>query len=161
MRFALAVMVAVAPLAGAQDKPTQGQSAAKPFKPEELEQIVAPIALYPDGAVAQVLMASTYPIEVIDAARFAKSNANLKGDALNEALKKQSWDDSVKSLVSFPQILTMMSDKLDWTQKLGDAFLGQRNPRRRRLAVTTATVRIYEGTCQERRAACRSRSVAP
>ena len=112
-------------LAGAQDKSSADKTSAKAFKPEELEQIVAPIALYPDGVVAQVLMASTYPIEVIEADRFAKDNATLKGDALNEALKKQSWDDSVKSLVSFPQILAMMSDKLDWMQKLGDAFLGQ------------------------------------
>src|SRR5262249_3036578 len=64
-------------------------------------------------------------LEVIQAARFVKDNANLKGDALNQALTKQSWDDSVKSLVSFPQILTMMNDKLDWMQKLGDAFLAQ------------------------------------
>jgi len=96
------VVVVAAPFVGAQENPTQEQTGPKPFKPEELEQIVAPIALYPDGVVAQVLMASTYPIEVIDAAQFAKSNANLKGDALNEALKKQSWNDSVKSLVSFP-----------------------------------------------------------
>jgi len=74
----MSAVLAVAPLAGAQDKPTQEQSAAKPFKPEELEQIVAPIALYPDGVVAQVLMASTYPLEVIEAARFAKSHANLR-----------------------------------------------------------------------------------
>jgi hypothetical protein len=71
-------------------------------------------------------MASTYPLEIVQAARFAKANANLKGDQLNEALKKQTWDDSVKSLVSFPQVLTMMNEKLDWTQNLGDAFLARR-----------------------------------
>ena len=125
LRVALAVVFVAAPLVRAQDNPTQQQTAAKPFKPEELEQIVAPIALYPDPLVAQVMMASTYPLEVIQAARFAKDNPNLKSDALNQALTKQSWDDSVKSLVSFPQILTMMNDKLDWLQKLGDAFLGQ------------------------------------
>ena len=113
------------PRRAAQDSSSPAKAGAKPFKPEELEQIVAPIALYPDGLVAQILMASTYPLEVVEAGRFAKDNAKLKGDALNQALKKQSWDDSVKSLVSFPQILTMMSDKLDWMQKLGDAFLGQ------------------------------------
>ena len=95
LRFAMSTVLVVAPLAGAQDKPTQEQSAAKPFKPEELEQIVAPIALYPDGVVAQVLMASTYPLEVIEAARFAKSNANLKGDALNEAREGPRTDDHI------------------------------------------------------------------
>jgi hypothetical protein len=96
-----------------------------PFKAEELEQIVAPVALHPDPLLAQILMASTYPLEVVQAARFAQQNPNLTGDALNEALKKQPWDDSVKSLVSFPQVLTMMNEKLDWTQKLGDAVLAQ------------------------------------
>src|SRR5262249_15213272 len=125
LRVALVVVVVAAPFVGAQENPTQEQTGPKPFKPEELEQIVAPIALYPDPLVAQVLMAATYPLEVIQAARFVKDNANLNGDALNQALTKQSWDDSVKSLVSFPQILAMMNDKLDWMQKLGDAFLAQ------------------------------------
>ena len=98
--------------------------APAPFNNEQLEQIVAPIALYPDPLVAQILMASTYPLEVVQAARFAKANANLQGAQLDEELKKYTWDDSVKSLVSFPQVLTMMNEKLDWTQNLGDAFLG-------------------------------------
>jgi hypothetical protein len=93
------------------------------FKQEEVEQLVAPIALHPDALIAQILMASTYPLEVVLADRFAKQNANLKGDALTKALEKQDWDPSVKSLVNFPQVLTMMSEKLDWTQRLGDAFL--------------------------------------
>jgi Spy/CpxP family protein refolding chaperone len=102
------------------------QTSAQPiFKQEELDQVVAPIALYPDSLVAQILMASTYPLEVVQAERFAKQNANLKGDALTAALEKQQWDPSVKSLVNFPQVLTMMSEKVDWTQKLGDAFLSQ------------------------------------
>src|SRR6266478_1622162 len=103
----------------------QPAGSAKGFSAEELDQIAAPIALYPDPLVAQILMASTYPLEVVQAARFAKDNASLKGNSLDEALKKQTWDDSVKSLVTFPQVLAMMNDKLDWTQKLGDAFLGQ------------------------------------
>jgi Protein of unknown function (DUF3300) len=93
------------------------------FKQEELEQILAPIALHPDDLIAQILMASTYPLEVVQAERFAKQNASLKGDALTAALEKQDWDPSVKSLVNFPQVLTMMSERLDWTQRLGDAFL--------------------------------------
>lgn len=93
------------------------------FKQEELEQILAPIALYPDPLVSQILMASTYPLELVQADRWAKQNAKLKGDALTKALEAQDWDPSVKSLVNFPQVLTMMSDKIDLTQKLGDAFL--------------------------------------
>jgi hypothetical protein len=97
----------------------------RPFKPEELEQIVAPIALYPDTLLAQVLMASTYPLEVVQAERWQKQNKDLKGESLKAAVDKQPWDASVKSLVEFPDVLTMMSEKLDWTQKLGDAFLAQ------------------------------------
>ena len=105
---------------------TLGQQAGQPvFKPEELEQILAPIALYPDSLLAQIFMASTYPLEVVQADRWAKQNTTLKGDVLTAALEKQPWDPSVKSLVNFAQVLTMMSEKLDWTQKLGDAFLAQ------------------------------------
>jgi hypothetical protein len=105
---------------------TFGQQAGPPvFKPEELDQLLAPIALYPDSLLAQVLMASTYPLEVVQADRWAKQNKDLKGEALTAALEKQPWDPSIKSLVNFPQVLTMMSEKLDWTQKLGDAFLAQ------------------------------------
>jgi hypothetical protein len=106
----------------------QQSGQAPVFKQEELDQIVAPIALYPDSLVAQILMASTYPLEVVQADRFAKQNASLKGEALTKALEAQSWDPSVKSLVNFPQVLTMMSEQLDWTQKLGDAFLEQQKP---------------------------------
>jgi uncharacterized membrane protein YgcG len=117
--FILGVMMAIPP-------GTFGQQADQPaFKQEELEQILAPIALYPDSLLAQILMASTYPLEVVQADRWAKQNQNLKGDALAAALEKQAWDPSVKSLVNFPQVLAMMSEKLDWTQTLGDAFLEQ------------------------------------
>lgn len=97
----------------------------QPFKPEELEQIVAPIALYPDSLLSQVFMASTYPLEIVQAARWSKEHPDVKGDAVAKALEKETWDASVKSLVAFPDVLTMMNDKLDWTQKLGDAFLAQ------------------------------------
>ena len=95
------------------------------FKPEEIEQLVAPIALYPDSLVSQILMASTYPLEIVQADRWAKANKTLKGEALTKALEAQNWDPSVKSLVNFPQVLATMSEKLDVTQKLGDAFLAQ------------------------------------
>jgi hypothetical protein len=117
----LAVLLAVPPLPRAQ----QPSADARPFKPEELEQIVAPIALYPDPLVAQIFMAATYPLEIIQAARFVKANPNLKDAALNEELKKQNWDDSVKALVRFPQVLEMMDSQLEWMQKLGDAVLAQ------------------------------------
>ena len=97
----------------------------KTFKQEELDQMIAPIALYPDSLLTQILMASTYPLEVVEADRWAKKNKDVKGDALTKALEAQPWDPSVKSMVNFPQVLAMMSEKLDWTQKLGDAFLAQ------------------------------------
>ena len=99
------------------------QAASSVLKPEELDQVLAAIALYPDPLVSQILMASTYPLEIVQADRWAKQNTSLKGDTLTKALEAQDWDPSVKSLVNFPQVLTMMSEKLDWTQKLGDAFL--------------------------------------
>ena len=99
------------------------ESAGQGFKPEEIDALVAPIALYPDDLLSQIFMASTYPLEVVQASRWARQNQNLKGDALAQALDKQDWDPSVKSLVNFPEVLSKMSDKLDWTQKLGDAFL--------------------------------------
>jgi hypothetical protein len=95
------------------------------LKAEELDQLVAPIALYPDALLAEVLMASTYPLEVVQADRWASANKALKADQLKAAVDKQSWDDSVKSLVATPSVLVMMSEKLDWTQKLGDAILAQ------------------------------------
>jgi hypothetical protein len=101
------------------------ESAGQGFKPEEIDALVAPIALYPDELLAQIFMASTYPLEVVEASRWAKQNKNLKGDALAQALEKQDWDPSVRSLVNFPDVLSNMSEKLDWTQKLGDAFLSQ------------------------------------
>jgi hypothetical protein len=95
------------------------------LKSEELDALVAPIALYPDTLLAEVLMASTYPLEVVQADRWATENKALKGDQLKAAVDKQSWDASVKSLVATPSVLTMMSSKLDWTQKLGDTVLAQ------------------------------------
>ena len=118
--LSLILLMAVPPAVFAQDAGT------KPvFKPEELEQMLAPIALYPDSLLTQILMASTYPLEIVQADRWAKKNKDMKGDALAKALEAQPWDPSVKSLVNFPDVLTMMSEKLDLTQKVGDAFLAQ------------------------------------
>ena len=110
-----------------QTDPAQATTATQPapFKPEELEQIVAPIALYPDSLLAQIFMASTYPLEIVQAARWSKEHPEVKGEAVSKEMEKQPWDASVKSLVAFPDVLTMMNEKIDWTQKLGDAFLAQ------------------------------------
>jgi hypothetical protein len=121
---ALSVLLALL-LGSPEGLMAQSGGGDKPFKQEELDQILAPIALYPDSLLAQIFMASTYPLEVVEAARWAKANQTLKGDALSAALEQQNWDPSVISLVNFPQVLDMMNEKLDWTQKLGDAFLEQ------------------------------------
>src|SRR5215472_5275704 len=91
----------------------------------QLEALVSPIALYPDPLLSEILMASTYPLEVVAADRWAKSNANLQGDQLKTAVSQQTWDESVKSLVARPSVLDMMSTKLDWTPRLDDAVLAQ------------------------------------
>jgi hypothetical protein len=104
---------------------TQETQESKPFKQDELAQMLAPIALYPDDLLTQIMMASTYPLEIVQAARWATKNKDLKGDKLTEALEKEDWDPSVKSLVNFPDVLSKMNENLEWTQKLGDAFLAQ------------------------------------
>src|SRR5262245_44829688 len=112
----LAALLLMPGVAAAQQQTDQGAGAGNPFKPEELEQIAAPIALYPDPLVAQIFMASTYPLEVVQAARFAKANANLKGAQLDEALKKETWDDRDKFLVAVPSMLGNMNKQFDWYQ---------------------------------------------
>lgn len=97
------------------------------FTKAELTQMLAPIALYPDSLIAQILMASTYPIEVVESERWLKTNANLTGTELDKALQEKAWDSSIKSLCHFPEVLYAMSEKLDQTTKLGDAFLIQQN----------------------------------
>lgn len=114
-------------MAAADSATSAPAPASKTFKQEELDQLLAPIALYPDALLAQILMASTYPLEVVEAQRWVKNNPSLKDKALQDAVLKQSWDPAVKSLAEFPQVLNMMSEKLDWTQKLGDAFLSQQS----------------------------------
>jgi Protein of unknown function (DUF3300) len=104
---------------------TQSPPAAELLKPEQLEALVAPIALYPDELLANVLAASTYPLEVVQADRWLKEHKTLKGDTLKKEVEKQSWDNSIKALTSTADVLAMMSDKVDWTKNLGDAVLAQ------------------------------------
>jgi len=112
---------AFVPGASAQEQAAPGFTAA------QLEQMAAPIALYPDSLVSQILMASTYPLEIVEAGRWSKQNPGLKGKELEEALKQQDWDPSVKSLCGFADVLKRMNENLDWTQDLGDAFLSQKS----------------------------------
>ena len=95
------------------------------FRQAELDQMLAPIALYPDALLSQVLMASTYPLEVAQAARWSRANPGLKGQDAVRAVEHRDWDPSVKSLAAFPQVLAMMDEKLYWTERLGEAFLAQ------------------------------------
>lgn len=93
------------------------------FSQAELDQMLAPIALYPDALLSQVLIASTYPLEVIQADRWVRSNKDLNAEDALKFAENKDWDPSVKALVAFPDILKRMSEDVDWTQRLGDAFL--------------------------------------
>lgn len=98
---------------------------SRAFSQQDLDQLLAPIALYPDSLLAQILMAATYPLEIVQADRWAKANPGVNGKKLEQAMLKQSWDPAVKALTAVPSVLKQMSENLEWTQKLGDAFLGQ------------------------------------
>lgn len=125
-RLAALVLVWLLILLHAPGTYAQSQDAADaPLSNQQLEQLVATIALHPDSLLTQILMASTYPLEVVQAARWSKENPKIAGDALEDAMEKQPWDPSVKSLTAFQQALQMMNDDLSWTQQLGDAFLAQ------------------------------------
>jgi len=134
LRLAVCCLVLHASLPG----PTWGQQAPKPdaaqanetaqaFNTEQIDALLAPIALYPDDLLTQILMASTFPLQVVAAGRWLEDSAHkkLKGDALAKALEAQDWDPSVKSLVPFPQVVTMMNANLDWMQQLGYAVADQ------------------------------------
>lgn len=128
------------------------------YTQQQLDDLLAPIALYPDPLLSQILMAATYPAEVADADQFVRANPNLTGDALDRALLAQPWDPSVKSLCRYPDVLAAMAQNMDQTVALGDAFLGQRdqvmdtvqNLRRRayeagRLRTTAEQRVVYDG----------------
>ena len=136
----IALLLAMQGSALAQEAPAQAPSEqAAPDQAEQpdqqsgqalldegqLDQLVAPIALYSDPLLAQVLIASTYPLEVVQAERWLEKNKDLKGEALDEALAKEDWDDSIKALVEVPDVLELMNKDLDWTSQLGDAVLAQ------------------------------------
>jgi hypothetical protein len=117
MVIGLLALVVAAPAAFAQER--------VPFRQEELDQMLAPIALYPDSLLSQILMAATYPLEVVQASRWSRANPGLKGQDAVRVVERMDWDPSVKSLTAFPEVLTMMDQKLEWTERLGEAFLAQ------------------------------------
>jgi len=110
-----------------QDEPPDGQERPQhaPQTPEQLQQLVAPIALYPDSLVAQILAASTFPEQVVEADRWVQAHPELKGEALGQAVDQQPWDPSVKALAAFPSVLGNMDKNLTWTSSLGDAYYNQ------------------------------------
>jgi hypothetical protein len=134
---ALLALLVAAPLPSQAQTPPQAPTPAEaqaalnpapaPFTDAQLDQMLAPIALYPDQLLTQVLMASTFPQQLVDAQNWLQDshNASLKGDDLANALQSLPWDPSVKSLVAFPQVIAMMVNHLDWTQALGTAFANQ------------------------------------
>jgi hypothetical protein len=116
-------------IASAQDAAQETQATAPPeqkiYKNEQLDQMLAPVALYPDSLLSQLLMASTYPSDFAEATEWSKANPNAKGDDAVKQVENKPWDPSVKSLVAFPQVLQQFGVQPDWVQKLGDAFLAQ------------------------------------
>ena len=112
----------------AQDQPIQGQPAGPGYAtqtPEQLQQLVAPIALYPDSLVAQILSAATFPEQVVEADRWVQAHPDLKGNALAQAVDQEQWDPSVKALTAFPSVVGNMDNNISWTSTLGDAYYNQ------------------------------------
>ncbi len=129
-RLALGILLlAMGPFLVAQEQPAaapqQPEQILPKFPKSQLEELVASIALYPDDLLAQILAASTYPLDIVEAARWKKHNPSLDQDDINTELKSKKWDPSVKGLVFFPDLLAKMNDNMDWTKDLGDAFLEQ------------------------------------
>jgi hypothetical protein len=117
-RLAAALLIALPSLAFAQ-------TSDKPFSNEQLDQLTAQIALYPDALLSQVLMAATYPADVAEAAKWSRAHAEVKGDDAVRMVENEPWDPSVKSLVAFPQVIITMGENPGWVKDLGDAFLAQ------------------------------------
>jgi hypothetical protein len=109
----------------AQQPAAPAQAPAQLLSPEQLDTMVAPLALYPDPVLSQVLVACTYPLEVVEAQQWLQRNGNLKGQQLTEAARQQNWDASVQAMVAFPEVLTMLNQDVQWSTALGNAFLAQ------------------------------------
>ncbi len=121
----VAILAVILAPVGVRSQENSESSPSQNLSKEELAQVLAPIALYPDALLSQVLMASSYPFEVVEADKFLTKNPGLSGDALDNALKGKDWDVSVLSLCYYPKVLSMMTDNVSWTARLGDAFVNQ------------------------------------
>ena len=134
VRQLMAVICAMALLPGdmillAQSAPSQSAPEAKPaaVPAEQLDSLVAPIALYPDPLLSQTLVASTYPLEIIQLQQWLEKNKSLKDKALADAVKKQDWDPSIQAMAALPDVVKQMSENIKWTTDLGNAFLAQQS----------------------------------
>src|SRR2546429_7848999 len=140
------LLVQFAAQAGSYTSASQsGQQPQAPLvqqSPQELQQLVAPIALYPDALVAQILAASTYPTEIVEADRWMQSHSNFKGEELAKEVDKQPWDPSVKALTQFPSVLENMDKNISWTSSLGDAYANQQQD------VTDAVQAMRQQACK-------------
>src|ERR1035441_5801857 len=127
---AVAILLAVLLLGSgvllAQDQPAQPPP-DQSLSPDQLNDLVAPIALYPDPLLSQVLVASTYPLEVVEAHQWLQKNGSLRGQQLTDAARQQNWDASVQAMVAFPDVLTTLNQDVQWTTALGNAFLAQQS----------------------------------
>lgn len=123
----LVVLYTLLPPFAAAEHEYESDYEGEAFSQAELDQMLAPIALYPDALLMQILMASTYPLEVVEAARWSRAHRQPEGDRAVRGVESKDWDPSVKSLVAVPNILLMMDEKLDWTEQLGEAFLAQKD----------------------------------
>src|SRR6478672_6034634 len=113
------------PASTAPQTPVAPPAEAPPIPNDQLDSLVAPVALYPDPLLAQTLAASTYPLEVIQLKQWLDKNKSLKGQALTDAVGKQSWDPSIQSMAAIPDVVTRLAGNIQWTTDLGNAFLSQ------------------------------------
>ena len=134
IRQLVALLCAVAIVPGdvalsGQTAPAAGSPAGAEAQvpPEQLDSLVAPIALYPDPMLTQTLVASTYPLEIIQLQQWLQKNKNLKDQALADAVKKQNWDPSIQAMAALPDVVKQMAENITWTTDLGNAFLAQQN----------------------------------
>jgi hypothetical protein len=141
-------LIAVLQISALSAQSTQYEEVEPLLSPAELDQMLAPIALYPDVLLSQVLMASTYPLEVVEAARWTRANPELDGDSVIQATSEMRWDQSVRNLVAFPDLLQLMDENLAWTRKLGEAFLLQKEELMERVQVLRSHA-LDEGTLNE------------
>lgn len=110
-----------------QQQPPPLPPPGETLTPDQLDDLVAPIALYPDELLSQIMVAATYPLEVVEAFQWTQRNPGLNGPALTEAAQQQNWDPSVQALVVFPDVMNRLNDDVTWTTNLGNAFLAQQN----------------------------------